>query len=106
MTRPSRKLDQAMRRRRYLIHLTCASKARDESRHYVVRIQPWTSRSRAQPEKQERLFNDECELAEAVNPLLPFGSDVRDVLGHIECNDGFFYLLHLTAEQARRLGWH
>lgn len=106
MSQPSRKLDQATRRRRYLIHLTCASEARSESRHYVVRIQSWTSRSRTQPERHERLFKDECELVEALNPLLPNGSDVRDVLGHIECNDGFFYLLHLTAEQARRLGGH
>ena len=106
MSQPSRKLDQATRRRRYLIHLTCASEARSESRHYVVRIQSWTSRSRTQPERHERLFKDECELAEAMNPLLPYGSDVRDVLGHTECNDGFFYLLHLTAEQARRLGGH
>ena len=65
----------------------------------------WTSRVKGMDEIRERVFRDECELVEAMNPLLPPGSDLRDVLGHIECNDGFFYLLHLTAEQAQQLGW-
>jgi len=54
---------------------------------------------------REHDFGDEFELVEAVNPLLPEGSDVRDVLAHIESQEGFLYLLHLTAEQAARLGW-
>jgi hypothetical protein len=106
MSHASGKLDQPALRRRYLIHLVCAFEAGDESRHYVVRIQPWKSRPCEQAERRERTFSDEYELAEAVNPLLPSGSDVRDILEHIECNDGFFYLLHLTAEQAKSLGWH
>jgi hypothetical protein len=106
MSQPSHKLDPATDRRRYLIHLTCTFAADDDARRYVVRIQPWTSRLRTTTQRRERFFSDEYELVEIVNPLLPSGSDVRDVIGHIECNDGFFYLLHLTAEQAKRLGWH
>jgi hypothetical protein len=41
-----------------------------------------------------------------MNPLLPRGSDVRDVLSHIESPDGFLYLLHLSSEEAAHLGWH
>ncbi len=48
---------------------------------------------------------DEYELTEALNPLLPHGSDVRDVLSHIESPEGFLYLLNLSSEEARRLGW-
>ena len=47
----------------------------------------------------ERAFKDEDDLIRTVNPLLTNGSDVRDVLSHIESSDGFFYLLHLTAEK-------
>jgi hypothetical protein len=100
------KLDQPAHSRRYLIHLVCAFEAGSESRHYVVKIQPWTSRPNEQAGMCERFFRDEYELVEAVNPLLPYGSDVRDILGHIECSEGFFYVLHLVAEQARNLGWH
>ncbi len=106
MSHPSGKHDQPAHRSRYMIHLACSFEAGDDSRHYVVRIQPWKSRPGEEVERCERIFSDEYELAEAVNPLLPCGSDVRDILGHIECNDGFFYLLHLTAEQAQSLGWH
>jgi hypothetical protein len=106
MSHPSDKLDLPVPRRRYLIHLACAFEEGDDSRHYVVRIQPWKSRPNEQAERCDRIFSDEYELAEAVNPLLPCGSDVRDILGHIECNEGFFYLLHLTGEEAQRLGWH
>src|ERR1700761_5829062 len=106
MSHASGNLDQPAHRRRYRIHLVCAFEAGEESRHYVVRIQPWKSRPSEQTEIRQRIFNDEYELAEAVNPLLPSGSDVRDILGHIECSDGFFYVLHLTTEQARNLGWH
>lgn len=48
---------------------------------------------------------DEYELIETINPLLPRGSDIRDVLSHIESPDGFLYLLYLSAEEANRLGW-
>ena len=48
---------------------------------------------------------DEYELIETINPLLPHGSDVRDVLSHIESPDGFIYLLYLSSEEAERLGW-
>ena len=104
MNQTLRKPDHAPRRRRFLIHLSCAHDSR-ESRRYISRIEVWTSRRTAPTERHERLFADECALIRAVNPLLPRGSDVRDVLGHIECNDGFFYLLHLTSEEAGTLGW-
>lgn len=106
MSKPARKLDRSTDRRRYLIHLKCTSEAGHDSRHYVVGIRPWTSRLRTTAQRRERFFSNEYELIEVVNPLLPDGSDVRDVIGHIECNDGFFYLLHLTPEQAQTLGWH
>ena len=38
MSQPSRKLDGATRRRRYVIHLACASEAGGDHRRYVVRI--------------------------------------------------------------------
>lgn len=105
MNRPSRKLDHATRRRRYLVHLSLVRDASDDSRQYVLCIQPWTSRRKKCSEATKRLYSDECALIEVVNPLLPCGSDVRDVLEHIESNGGFFYLLRLTAEEAHRLGW-
>jgi len=98
------KLDPSPHRRRFLIHLTCAHES-SESRRYVARIELWKSRSATPKEQHERFFADECALVQALNPLLPSGSDVRDVLGHIECSDGFFYLLHLTSEEAATLGW-
>ena len=61
---------------------------------------------RVRAEIHERAFCDQCELIETVNRLLPRGSDVRDVLGHIESPDGFLYLLHLSSEEAGCLGWH
>lgn len=106
MSRSPRKLAHAAERRRYLVHLFHALETSDSTRHYVARIQPWTSCGRTQPERHERFFADEYALVEAVNPLLPCGSDVRDVLGYIESDDGFFYLLHLTSEEARSLGWN
>ena len=54
---------------------------------------------------QERVFTDEYELIETMNPLLPHGSDVRDVISHIESPDGFLYLLYLSSEEAGSLGW-
>ena len=71
----------------------------------MARIRLWTARIRARAESQGRAFIDESELIEIVNPLLPRGSDVRDVLSHVESPDGFLYLLHLDSEEAARLGW-
>jgi hypothetical protein len=51
------------------------------------------------------VFADECELIAVINPLLPNGSDVRDVFEHIETPNGFFYLLRLSDEEAAQLGW-
>lgn len=104
MSQTLRKLDHSPHRRRFLIHLSCAHES-PESRRYVARIELWKSRCATPKERHERFFADECALVQALNPLLPSGSDVRDVLGHIECSDGFFYLLHLTPEEAATLGW-
>ena len=104
MNFPSRTRDYATRRRRYLIHLSCAYGGSEVS-HYIVRIEPWTSRRMGEKERHEQVFADETALVQTVNPLLPCGSDVRDVLGCVESDDGFFYLLHLTEEDARKLGW-
>lgn len=104
MSQTLRKLDHAQQRRRFLVHLSCAHES-GEPRRYIARIELWTSRRTEPKRRHERLFADECALIQAVNPLLPCGSDVRDVLGHIECKDGFFYLLHLTSEEAGTLGW-
>ena len=54
---------------------------------------------------RERVFTDEYELIETINPLLPQGSDVRNVISHIESPDGFLYLLYLSSEEANSLGW-
>lgn len=105
MNRQPPKVDLGRGRRRYLLHLCSALEADDDAHQYVARIQPWNARRRDLNERYERFFADECALVEVVNPLLPRGSDVRDVLGHIESADGFFYLLQLTAEEARQLGW-
>jgi hypothetical protein len=91
--------------RRYLIHLSCAPGENPGERRYVLRIQPWTPRSRGRGHVRERLFEDEYELVQAVNPLLPCGADVRHVLSYVESAEGFLYLLHLNSEQARTLGW-
>lgn len=104
MNQTLRKLDHGRQRRRFLVHLSCTHESR-ASHKYVARIELWTSRRTEPKERHERLFADECAMIQTVNPLLPSGSDVRDVLGHIECNDGFFYLLHLTSEEAGSLGW-
>lgn len=99
------KVGLARRRRRYLVHLLCAHDEHDNACRYMARIQLWTARIRARVESQERVFIDETELIEIVNPLLPRGSDVRDVLSHVESPDGFLYLLHLDSQEAARLGW-
>ena len=60
---------------------------------------------RLHAEPRERAFADECELIATINPLLPPGSDIRDVFDHIESPNGFYYLLHLRSEEAAQLGW-
>jgi hypothetical protein len=72
---------------------------------YVARIQPWTTRSSVYAKARERVFTDEYELIETINPLLPHGSDIRNVISHIESPDGFLYLLYLSSEEADCLGW-
>lgn len=91
--------------RRYLVHLLCAHDAANEGVRYIARIQLWATRGGSRTGTVERSFADECELIEVINPLLPHGSDVRDVFEHIESPNGFFYLLHLRSEEAAQLGW-
>jgi hypothetical protein len=102
---PSRKLDHAAGRRRYLIHISMERSAGGSSQEYRVCIEPWAARRSKCSEKGTLHFRGECALIQAVNPLLPCGSDVRDVLGQVESKGGFFYLIALTTEQARQLGW-
>jgi len=75
------------------------------SQGYVVCIGPWAARRSKCNDQGSLHLPDECALIQAVNPLLPCGLDVRDVLGHVESKGGFFYLIDLTTEQARQLGW-
>ena len=91
--------------RRYVLHLSCARRPDTGELHYIGQIRPWVSRLRAPAEALEHDFGNDFDLIEAINPLLQLGSDVRDVLSHIESPDGFFYLLHLNREQAAKLGW-
>lgn len=88
-----------------MVHLYCAHEGGSNACRYTARIQPWTAGNSFRAETYEHSFTDECELIETINPLLPPGSDVRDVLSHIESPDGFLYLLHLTSEEAAQLGW-
>ena len=105
MSAPAENPDLVPRRRRYVVYLFCAHDETNGACSYISRIQPWAARMSARAESRERVFADECELIETINPLLPRGSDVRDVLSHIESPDGFLYLLHLNSGQAARLGW-
>lgn len=91
--------------RRYLVHLSCAPDGDCAGGRYFARIRPWAARSSSQTEILGRVFADECELIEVINPLLPHGSDIRDVFEHIESQSGFFYLLHLSRDEAAQLGW-
>jgi hypothetical protein len=91
--------------RRYLIHLFCTPGDLPGERRYVLRIRPWTPRNRVCRDTQQRLFEDESEMIQTVNPLLPPGSDVRHILSHVESPEGFLYLLQLNSEQAGALGW-
>jgi hypothetical protein len=97
--------DHARPRRRYQVHLLCILERDCERRRYIARIRPCAARCGVYAETRERVFADECELIATINPLLPRGSDVRDVFEHIESPNGFFYLLHLDSEEARQLGW-
>lgn len=100
-----RSRNSADRRRRYIVHLSCILSSESENRSYLVRISPSSVRTSTTPKYGERSFEDDCELIAAINPVLPLGSDVRDVFGHIESPSGFFYLLWLTNEEALQLGW-
>jgi hypothetical protein len=99
------KRNPAPARRRYLVHLLCALDRECEGCRYIARIHPWAARSGVHAETRERVFADECEFIATINPLLPRGSDIRDVFDHIESPNGFFYLLHLSSEEAGQLGW-
>ncbi len=92
-------------RRRYLVHLYCTRADQSGSCAYSVRIRPWSARGDYRTKAMDRVFADEWELIDIVNPLLVRGSDLRDVMEHIESPNGFFYLLRLTSEEAERLGW-
>jgi hypothetical protein len=105
MSRSEQKLDRMVRRRRYLVHLCCAHDEVSRAWRYIARIQLWATRSSVRTKTQERVFTDEYELIETINPLLPHGSDVRNVISHIESSDGFLYLLLLSSEEAGHLGW-
>lgn len=105
MRRAAKKRKIQSLRRRYVVHLLCLPGAEVDSRVYIARIRPWTARPDLTGDTAERVFEDECELIEVINPVLPRGSDVRDVFEHIESPNGFFYLLRLTGNQAAELGW-
>ena len=95
---------RALLRRRYLVHLFGVPDGRCERYRYIAKIRQWALR-KAKTENCQRAFVDDRELISTINPLLPQGSDVRDVFEHIEGPNGFIYLLCLTAEEALRLGW-
>lgn len=105
MSPAGQKHDPAPLRRRYLVHLLCPLEDGCQSCRYVARIRPWTARSGVHAETCELTFADEYELIATINPFLHRGSDVRDVLGHIESPHGFYYLLDLSSEEAGQLGW-
>lgn len=105
MTPSAPQPDMALRRRRYVVHLSCTHDEGSFACRYTVRIHPWAARISSRVKAHGRVFSDECELIETINPLLPRGSDVRDVLAQIEAPDGFLYLLRLSLEEAQRLGW-
>ena len=105
MSPAAQKHDPEPPRRRYLVQLLCLLDRGCEGCCYIARIRPWAARSGIHIQTRERAFTDECELIATINPLLPPGSDVRDVFDHIESPNGFFYLLHLSSEEAGQLGW-
>jgi hypothetical protein len=93
------------RRRRYLVHLIASQDESTGGRRYIARVRLWSARPNPRAKTTEHDFADECELIEVLNPLLPKGSDVRDVLGCVESLEGFLYLLQLSQTQAASLGW-
>lgn len=97
--------DPAPRRRLYVVHLLSGLDHECQECRYIARLRPWAARTSSQVRNSERTFADECELIATINPLLPRGSDVRDVFGHIESPNGFLYLLRLSGAEARQLGW-
>jgi hypothetical protein len=103
MSHPVNNDDSATPRRRYVVHL-CVVNPETGNGGYIARIRPWPNRS-GDARTHEGVFADDCELIAAINPLLPPGSDVRDIFGHVESPTGFYYLLHLTIAEAIRLGW-
>lgn len=105
MNLPAQKLNRVPRRRRYLIHLCCTHDEGSRTCRYVARIQIWTTRSSVHTKTHEHVFTDEYDLIETINPLLSQGSDVRNVISHIENPEGFLYLLYLSSEEANNLGW-
>lgn len=92
-------------RRRYLVHLIASQDESIGGRRYIVHVRLWSARPNPRAKTAEHNFADECELIEVLNPLLPKGSDVRDVLGCVESPEGFLYLLQLSQAQAASLGW-
>ncbi len=105
MTAEYRKHDPSLVRRRYLVHLFSVTENGRANCGYIARIRPWAARYGVHAETRERAFADECELIATINPLLPTGSDVRDVFVHIESPKGFYYILNLTNREATLLGW-
>ena|SRR5947209_1930551 len=105
MNPTARKAGPQPPRRRYVVHLSCASEDGKTSGCYIARTRLLAARALVQIEVHERVFADDWALIATINPLLPPGSDVRDVFSHIESSDGFFYVLCLDTEQARQLGW-
>jgi len=105
MNPTAQKINPRSRRRRYLIHLCCTYDEVSHACRYAARIQLWKAHGSVQAKTQERVFTDEYELIKTINPLLPQGSDVRDVISHIENPDGFLYLVYLRSEEANSLGW-
>jgi hypothetical protein len=93
------------RRHRFLLHLFGKREGDGEECQYSATIRLWAGRGSSLSGTYERAFKDEYDLIRTVNPLLTNGSDVRDVLSHIESPDGFFYLLYLTSEEACKFGW-
>jgi hypothetical protein len=105
MSQPRQKRATTPSGRRYLVHLSCVPDGDRETGRYIARINPWATRNSSRTDIRGRVFVDECELIETINPLLPHGSDIRDVFEHIESPSGFFYLLRLNSEEAAQLGW-
>ena len=93
-------------RRRYLVHLLSVTDPEGDGCRYIARIRPWTGQHAHAAKVCERGFADDSDLIATINPLLPEGSDVRDVFGHIETQTGFYYLLRLSKDEARGLGWY